>query len=71
LKITVGTDALPVLEATASEITVSSALHADIYSHCPLQCNTNCSWCRGLRYGDGASNAVEENSSIFSLIRMH
>jgi len=23
------------------------------------------------RYGDGAGNTVEENSSIFSLIRMH
>jgi len=24
-----------------------------------------------LRYGDGAGNTAEENSSIFSLIRMH
>jgi len=24
-----------------------------------------------LRYGDGAGNTVEENSGIFSLIRMH
>jgi len=24
----------------------------------------------GLRYGDGAGNTVEENSSVFSLIRM-
>ena len=23
------------------------------------------------RYGDGAGNTVEENSSVFSLIRMH
>ena len=25
----------------------------------------------GTRYGDGAGNTVEENSSVFSLIRMH
>jgi len=24
-----------------------------------------------LRYGDGAGNTVEENSSVFFLIRMH
>jgi len=24
-----------------------------------------------VRYGDGAGNTVEENSSVFSLIRMH
>ena len=24
----------------------------------------------GIRYGDGAGNTIEENSSIFSLIRM-
>jgi len=24
-----------------------------------------------LRYGDGAGNTIEENSSIFSLIQMH
>jgi len=23
------------------------------------------------RYGDGAGNTIEENSSVFSLIRMH
>jgi len=26
---------------------------------------------QNIRYGDGAANATEENSSIFSLIRMH
>jgi len=26
-------------------------------------------WC--IRYGDGAGNTVEENSSVFSLIQMH
>jgi len=26
---------------------------------------------RVLRYGDGAGNTIEENSSIFSIIRMH
>jgi len=26
---------------------------------------------RKIRYGDGAGNTIEENSSIFSLIRMH
>jgi len=24
-----------------------------------------------LRYGDGVGNTIEENSSVFSLIRMH
>ena len=28
-------------------------------------------WFETLRYGDGAGNTAEENSSIFSLIRMH
>jgi len=27
--------------------------------------------CWKIRYGDGAGNTIEENSSIFSLIRMH
>jgi len=26
---------------------------------------------RGMRYRDDAGNTVEENSSVFSLIRMH
>jgi len=32
--------------------------------------NINCSVFYVLRYGDGAGNTVEENSSVFSLIRM-
>ena len=24
-----------------------------------------------IKYGDGAGNTIEENSSVFSLIRMH
>jgi len=28
-------------------------------------------FCYGMESGDGAGNTVEENSSIFSVIRMH
>jgi len=31
----------------------------------------HCSRLTAVRYGDGAGNTIEENFSIFSLIRMH
>jgi len=50
-----------------------ASLPTDVYQYFTIRMfsDSACSiTCTRIRYGDGAGNTVEENSSVFSLIRM-